>query len=118
MSYFNIDRWNDRISDLLENDCTGVNLFGNPEDYNCHPGTWGYGKTPKHYGGNFWWSKSSHIKKLEKPSNLAPDNNFLRWRMICEMWLCSPLEGKYHCAFSSNVDHYQQGYPKNLYEIK
>ena len=116
LSYFNINKWNDRISDLELNDCSGVNFFGNPNDINEHPSTWGYGKAPQHYSGNFWWSKSSHIKKLPNPINWLPDQNYFRWRVMAEMWLCQLNDGKYYNAFSSDVDHYMTPYPKNLYE--
>lgn len=116
LSYFNINEWKDRLKDLEENDCSGVNLIGNPDDINQHPSTWGYGKAPLHYSGNFWWSKSSHIKKLPSISNWLPDGNFLRWRVMAEMWLCQIPEGKYSCAWQSNINHYHQFYPKDLYE--
>jgi hypothetical protein len=69
-----------------------------------------------HYSGNFWWSKSSHIKNLPNMSNWLPDGNYLRWRVMAEMWLCQIPDGKYSCAWQSNINHYQQNYPKELYE--
>jgi hypothetical protein len=116
LAYFNINKWRDRINELKENDCTGVNLRGNPDDINFHPSTWGYGKAPKHYSGNFWWTKSSHVKKLFNPISWAPDNNLLQWRMMCEMWICSLNDAKYYNAYTSTVDHYVSPYPKELYE--
>lgn len=116
MSYFNINKWEDRINELENNDTTGVNHFGNPNDINEHPATWGYGKTPMHYGGNFWWSKSSHIRRLPNPYSWIPNEDYGRWRMMNEMWLCQIPNGKYHSAWSSDVDHYQSPYPKELYE--
>lgn len=116
LSYFNINKWQDRLNELQESDCTGVNFFGNPDDINQHPATWGYGKTPLHYSGNFWWTKSSHIKKLPNPIKWTPDSNLFRWRMMCEMWLCQVKDGKYFNAYSSDVDHYMTPYPKHLYE--
>jgi hypothetical protein len=117
LNYFLIDKWRDRLSELKENDCTSVNLRGNPEDLNFHPSLWGYGKAPKHYSGNFWWTKSSHVKKLINPVSWCPDNNFFDWRMMCEMWICMDPNSKYHNAYSSTVDHYQSPYPKELYQI-
>lgn len=118
LAYFNVDRWKDRLLDLDSNDCTGVNYGGNPEDIKSHPAYWGYGKAPMHYSGNFWWSKSSHIKTLIHPIKWAPDENLARWRMMNEMWICSNSVGKYHCAYSSGVNHYVTPYPKEIYEIK
>ena len=118
LRYFNISRWNDRLNELETNDCTGINYGGNPDDIKEHPSTWGYGKAPMHYSGNFWWSKSSHIKNLTDPLAWTPDNDLTRWRMMCEMWVCQLPNGKYHCAYSSGVDHYMTPYPKEIYEIK
>ena len=118
LSYFNINKWQDRLKDLEDNDCSGVNFFGNPDDINHHPSTWGYGKAPLHYSGNFWWSKSSHIKKLPEPMSWLPDKNYQRWRVMAEMWLCQPNDGKYNCAWQSNINHYLERYPIELYEIK
>ena len=116
LSYFNIVKWQDRLKDLEDNDCSGINFFGNPDDINQDPSTWGYGKAPLHYSGNFWWSKSSHIRKLPNMSNWLPDSNYLRWRVMAEMWLCQIPGGKYSCDWQSNINHYQQNYPKELYE--
>ena len=116
LSHFTINQWKERIDELKENDCTSVNLRGNVEDVKFHPSTWGYGKAPKHYSGNFWWTKSSHVKKLVNPTSWAPDTNFFQWRMMCEMWICSLETGKYNNAYTSTVDHYQSPYPKELYE--
>jgi len=113
--YFNVNKWKDRLLDLDYNDCTGINYSGNPDDIKEHPSTWGYSKVPMHYSGNFWWSKSNHIKKLTHPILWIPDENLTRWRMMCEMWICSYSEGKYNNAYNSIVDHYHTPYPKELY---
>lgn len=116
LAYFNINKWRERVIELDTNDCTGVNLYGNPRDLYEHPSTWGYGKAPLHYSGNFWWSKSSHIRKLINPISWMPNNNFTSWRMMNEMWICQLANGKYNSAGSSNVNHYLERYPKKLYE--
>jgi len=84
LSYFSINKWEDRLEELKENDCTGVNLRGNPED----------------------------IKFL----TWMPNNDYLKWRMMCEMWVCQLPESKYYNAHTSDVDHYQNPYPGELYE--
>lgn len=117
LSYFNILKWQDRLKELEQNECTGINLQGSQEDINFHPSTWGYGKAPLHYSGNFWWSKSSHIKNLPNPITWLPDNNFVKWRVMAEMWLCQNSNSRYNCAWYSNVNHYIENYPKELYEI-
>jgi hypothetical protein len=35
---------------------------------------------------------------------------------MAEMWLCQISDGKYNCAWVSNVNHYLENYPKELYE--
>jgi hypothetical protein len=116
LSYFNIIKWQDRIKDLESNDCSGVNLSGSKDDINFHPSTWGYGKAPLHYSGNFWWSKSSHIRRLPKISEWLPDDDYFKWRVMAEMWICQFPDGNYYNDFSSNVNHYQNLYPSELYE--
>ena len=56
------------------------------------------------YSGNFWWAKSSHIRKLPKipeiPKNMIPNNLF--W--INERWiLCKP--GRFIEIFHSGYNH-------------
>lgn len=117
LTYFNVERWSYMITALNVNDAVGVNHGGNPNDYNEHPSTWGYGKAPLHFAGNFWWSKSSHIKKLTNPYDFIPEPNYMRYRVACEMWVCSNLEGKYTGLWHSNVNHYTTLYPRCLYEL-
>lgn len=93
---------------------TGVNLSGNKNDINENPITWGYEKAPLHYSGNFWWSKSSHIRKLNSPIKWLPSDDYLKWRIMAEMWLCQ-IEGNYKNAWSSNVNHYIEKYKKENY---
>lgn len=115
LSHFTIDRWRDRLADLEGHDCTGVNLGGSPADLSESPATWGYGKAPLHYSGNFWWSRSSHLAGLPDPMAWPPDGNYLRWRVMAEMWLCQLPGARYHCAWRSGVDHYAQAYPPKMY---
>lgn len=117
LMHFNILKWQDRFFELENNDCTGVNLGGNSEDIKDNPSTWGYGKAPLHYSGNFWWSTSSHIKKLPEPYKWVPDSNYLKWRVMAEMWLCQIEDAKYNCAWKSNVNHYLDPYPKKIYDL-
>jgi hypothetical protein len=117
MIYFNIIKWEERVNDLKNFDCSGVNLNGNKDDLNFSPDTWGVNKAPLHYSGNFWWSKSDHIKKLPNPYSWVPDDDYFKWRVMCEMWLCQIEESKYKCAWQSNVNHYHELYPKTEYCI-
>ena len=115
MLYFNVTKFEDRLNELKNHDCTGVNLWGDPKDLLEKPDTWGYGKSPQHYSGNFWWSNSSHIEKLNDPYQWIPNQDFIRYRIMAEMWLCQRPESKYFNAWSSDVDHYRFEYPLEKY---
>jgi hypothetical protein len=118
LSYFNIDMWKQRIIELEEFDCTGVDLKGNPDDIKSSPSLWGWGKAPLHYSGNFWWSKSTHVNKLPKPSDWLPDLNYSRWRMMAEMYICQNFDGKYNCVYNSNVNFYTSYFNTDSYKNK
>lgn len=114
MSYFNIEKWQNRLDELDEYDTTGVNLQGNMDDFKESPMEWGITKKPKHYSGNFWWANSNYIKKLNNPFDYPPDDNFIKWRVMCEMWLCQN-NGNFNSAFNSGVNHYLKNFKKNKY---
>jgi len=91
--YFNMFKKKE-IIDFLENyDTVGVNLQPGP-----------------HYSGNFWWSKSSHIKTLNKNigSNYTDP----------EFWVTSKKGGKYLSLYLSGINHYNTTYPKEKYISK
>jgi hypothetical protein len=97
MSYFVIDKWENRVKELEEYDCTGVNFSEKNNNI------------PRHYSGNFWWSKSSHIKKNKDIMERYPD------RMFCEMWLCQSEESKYNSVWNSPINHYIERYTEENY---
>lgn len=95
ISHFNINNY-DTCLKLLDNfDTVGVNLQVAHNKY-------------LHYSGNFWWSKSSYIKKLEKCiyySYNAP-----------EFWITEKKIGKYICLWKSDCnDHYTDRYTSDKY---
>jgi predicted O-methyltransferase YrrM len=92
--HFNVDRWEDNVA-LLEHgyDTVGVNLLENP----------------LHYSGNFWWSKSSYIKKLK------PVPKFVN-RIDAELWICSGSPSACE-VFNSNINHYLDEYPEDNYTL-
>lgn len=118
LSYFNIERWEDRLKDLTSYDTTGVNLLGSKDFYNNHPGSWAVhpSTAPLHYSGNFWWANAEYVRGLPEPmSGYTPDEDWSRWRHMCEMWVCYTAEGKHACAHQSGVDHYFERYPESNY---
>uniref|UniRef100_A0A6C0EQD6 Uncharacterized protein n=1 Tax=viral metagenome TaxID=1070528 RepID=A0A6C0EQD6_9ZZZZ len=95
MCYFNIYNYIKCLELLEYNDTVGVNL----QDF-----------IRFHYGGNFWWSKSSYINKLNKCINYCYN--------APEFWLTENKNGKYVSLWNSNCLHYEENYPKELYESK
>ena len=93
MIHFNIGKHETCIAALSEYDTVGVNL---------HRGT---GNT--HYSGNFWWSTSDYIKKLEPcvyVDYISP-----------ELWLTVTDKGKYLSLWDSHANHYADRYEPPCY---
>jgi hypothetical protein len=84
MEYFLVDKWKDCIEKLDEGyDCCGVN-------YQNHAGHMnGETKLIYIFNGNFFWTKSNYIKKLDKKL-------LFEHRYSGENWICSI----YHSAYS------------------
>ena len=97
------------INELQNYDAVGVNLNLVPEKY-IHNATTQNFNNSYHYSGNFWWSKSSYIKKLTSKIGdkyLDP-----------ELWIGSNdrLPKKFLSLWQSNIDHYSTNYKKIIYE--
>jgi hypothetical protein len=57
MDYWQIERWEDNVAALDQNyETTGINYNDDPTRIS---NTW------PHYSGNFWWARSSYIRRLE-----------------------------------------------------
>jgi len=91
-NYFTIKKWYLSVGLLKYYDCVGTNLKNFPK---------------KHFSGNFWWSKSEHLNKLEDIND-----NYLS----CEMYICSYLKTNYVSIYQSHVDHGGTEYPEQLYK--
>ena len=91
LTYFNIYQWSGCISLLDTNDAVGVNLSA---------------QHPVHYSGNFWWSKSTHIKSLGP----CPSTHY----NAPEYWVTAHL-GNYITLWQSDINHYDAPYPGHLY---
>ena len=89
--YFTINKWRLSIELLQYYDCVGTNLKNFPK---------------KHYSGNFWWSKSEHINKLNDINDgyLSP-----------EMYIFSDIKTNYVSIYQSHVNHGDTNYSCNLY---
>jgi hypothetical protein len=95
MCYFNIYKFETCIQLLENNDSVGVNLLNSPE---CH------------YSGNFWWSKSSYINRLDECVYTCYNSP--------EFWLNERRMGRYVSLWNSYCYHYAYHYPKECYENK
>ena len=62
---------------------------------------------PLHYSGNFWWSKSSHIRHLPKIVDTYYNT---------PEFLVSSIDGVYKSLWHSEVNHFISPYTANLYE--
>lgn len=80
-NYITINKWKLSIELLYYYDCVGINLKNFPK---------------KHFSGNFWWSKSEHLNKLNDINDgyLSP-----------EMYILSYYRTNYVSLFESNVIH-------------
>lgn len=98
MCYFNIYNFNTCLNEL--NTCNGVGVnVGIALDEGI----------PLHFSGNFWWSKSSHIRNLK-----VINDNY--WNSP-EFWISS-ANGVYKSLWGSGTNHYSKSYPYYLYENK
>lgn len=91
MEYFLIDKWKDCIKILDEGyDCCGVN-------YQDHAGHI-YGKTRliHIFNGNFFWTKSDYVKKLDK-------NVLFEHRYSGENWICSIENHQAYSFYNSPI---------------
>ena len=64
-----------------------------------------------HYSGNFWWSCSSHIRRLPKTIENGYNDP--------EFWITRPSDTRWMCIFRSGLEgmgHYDSRYPRNNYQ--
>lgn len=90
MSYFNIYKHDECFKLLEDNDTCGVDLRNTPV---------------LHYSGNFWWTTTSHVKKLRSFGELPV---ILSERHKAEFWLCSDKDGKYSSMWDCGIDVYSR----------
>jgi len=94
MCYFNVHQYKSNLELLDEFDAIGVDYHTNPF---------------KHFSGNFWWSKSSHINKL--PHLVNED------RHAAERWICS-MPGIFKSTHETKIPVFERhlhGYPLSKY---
>lgn len=92
MLYWNIEKWETAVEKLKKYDTYGCNDVGH------------------HYSGNFWWAKSSHVRKL--PVTIA------EYYTAPEDWVQIIRTNKYVVYNSGfqGMGHYTNLFPRELYE--
>ena len=70
--------------------------------------TYGINYDKNHYSGNFWWSKSSHLKKL--PSTIGQEYT------DPEFWI-TQTSPKIFYPYLSNFNHYHFAFPIERYSV-
>lgn len=97
MEYFCIERWADCLEQLNKYDTVGCLYMDN-----CY-----YGFYP-HYSGNFWWTNSEYIKKL--------DDSYLSTgiRQNREFWIGTG-GGLMYSFFDTGLNHYTIRLPREAY---
>jgi hypothetical protein len=100
MCYFLIQCHGLCLRYLEEYDAVGVNLQSEPM---------------LHYSGNFWWSKSSYIRRLKALDKIIlTDLSYYS----SEMWIAGKRIGTYCSLWESKIHHYILSYPENQYMHK
>lgn len=95
LEYFVIHRYKDCIEKLKTHNTCSANMSLSPS---------------RHYSGNFWWARSSHIRTLD----YCDENNYYG----CEMWPMSKGDpSTFYNFFSTNKNLYLEPIEKNEYEI-
>jgi hypothetical protein len=110
MDYWCIENWQECVKQLDTGyNIVGCNLLHNPVT---------------HFSGNQYWAKSNFIAswpKLQLPSavkfhpQIISPMNFYRYDI--EFWYGRQSNLNPYSLFNSNVDHYQQEFPPELYRM-
>jgi len=94
MTYFNVNQYQECFDSLEEYDSCGVDLVTEPA---------------VHYSGNFWWAKSSYIKKLPTIDEIKFPKTppILSVRHNCEFWI-GMGNGNLKSLWNSNINVYER----------
>lgn len=92
MLFCNVLNYDFCCNKLKEYDTVGHNLLENPE---------------KHYSGNFWWSNTNYIKKLNMNNMKYPND---------AEFLILLSEEIHYCIHNSNKNYYHEEYKLENYK--
>lgn len=108
-----VEKWQDCVEALKTYDTAGTEYLREPSP---------------HYMGNFWWSKSEHIRKLPDPADKEwfeeikrnTNHSWLKTaanRFRDEMWICSDPNTKSYNVFNVEISPLEQPIKRKSYEI-
>ena len=105
LEYFVIEKYKYCLDKLIDYDTVSCNYYPEADDpcYKHHP--YPFTLLLKHYSGNYWWSKSSNIKKLNR-LEYYPECS----RYMPEFWIC----GDHSKIWSYYVSYIDFGREHNL----
>ena len=98
MTYFLIFKYDICIK-LLNNGYLSVGC-------NYHNGS---NNIPKHYSGNFWWSKTDHLKLLSFLDEINYGRKSVEFHLFSE-------DHNHFAIHNSNINHYYENYNENNYK--
>lgn len=109
MLYFIVERFELCINGLKKHDTVGTMMNVVPHMYmkTC---TLKDTSLSQHYSGNFWWARSTYLRTLSadiKNGYIDP-----------ELWIASGKKMSMLSLWQTGVDHYNDLYPRNIYENK
>ena len=113
LEYFNIENYKYCLDRLIDYDVVSCNYYGSDGDPCYKKNPYPIALYKKHYSGNFWWTKSSYVNKLNV---LEYDINS---RHNPEFWICNNEKGKFWSYYVSSINfgnNNRHKMDRNIYE--
>lgn len=104
MLYWLVERWEECVDKLKDNDTVGISRVNTP-----YP----------HYQGNFWWAKADYLLKLGniKDIEIPPNEINMTERHQAEFWLLG-ADGKHYSPYHHKINPYITKNPRSNYVNK
>lgn len=98
LEYFNVEKYKYCLDKLIDYDVVGSNYYGLMGDKFYKKSPYNFAFYERHFSGNYWWSKSSYINKLD---NLLYDSSS---RHKPEFWICKNEHGNFWSYYVTSID--------------
>lgn len=109
-----INHYRECIKKLDNYDVISINLCDGGKDDTIHDE-----QHKMHFSGNFWWSKTSHIKNLPRIRDDYDNLRINKRYWLCERWImCNYPNSSYYEIYRSPQTHYYQTLPPPIETIK